>query len=72
MRHVLAYHGREADGVAPEVKHTLDKLAREGPRRMIAGAFKAEADDCLQRMRGKRVEQGLRWRCATATPRRKR
>lgn len=47
----------EADGVAPEVKHTLDDLARDGARRMIAAALKAEADDYVERMRGERDEQ---------------
>jgi putative transposase len=47
----------EANGVAPEVKHTLDDLARDGARRMIAAALKAEADDYVERMRGERDEQ---------------
>jgi len=48
----------EANGVAPEVKHTLDDLARDGARRMIAAALEAEADDYLERMRRERDEQG--------------
>ena len=48
----------EANGVAPEVKHTLDDLARDGARRMIAAALKAEADEYVERMRRERDEQG--------------
>lgn len=48
----------EANGVAPEVKYTLDELARDGARRMIAAALKAEADDYVERMRRERDEQG--------------
>lgn len=48
----------EANGVAPEVKHTLDDLARDGARRMIAAALKAEADEYVERMRPERDEQG--------------
>jgi transposase-like protein len=47
-----------ANGVAPEVKHTLDDLARDGARRMIAAALKAEADEYVERMRRERDEQG--------------
>lgn len=39
-----------ANGVAPEVKQTLDELARDGARRMIAAALKAEADEYVERM----------------------
>jgi putative transposase len=49
---------KEANGVAPEVKHTLDDLARDGARRMIAAALKAEADEYVERMRPERDEQG--------------
>jgi transposase-like protein len=48
----------EANGVAPEVKHTLDDLARDGARRMIAAALEAEADEYVERMRCERDEQG--------------
>ena len=49
---------KEANGVAPEVKYTLDELARDGARRMIAAALKAEADEYVERMRPERDEQG--------------
>jgi putative transposase len=48
----------EADGVASEVKQTLDELARDGARRMIAAALKAEADEYVERLRRERDEQG--------------
>lgn len=48
----------EANRAAPEVKQTLDDLARDGVRRMIAAALKAEVDDYVDRMQGERDEQG--------------
>jgi hypothetical protein len=36
----------------------LDEIAREGARRMLIEALKAEADDYVERHRGERDEQG--------------
>src|SRR5258707_8985305 len=36
----------------------LDEIAREGARRMLIAALKAEADDSVERHRGERDEQG--------------
>jgi len=41
-----------------EVSHSLDELAREGARRMIAAALEAEAEDYLQRHCHERDEHG--------------
>src|SRR3954447_2562415 len=43
-----------------EVAFTLDELAREGARRMIAAALKAEADDYVERFADERDEHGKR------------
>ena len=38
-------------GGQDEIAVTLDDLAREGARRMIAAALKAEADEYVERVR---------------------
>src|SRR3954464_15706193 len=43
-----------------EIAVTLDELAREGARRLIAAALKAEADDYVERFAGERGEDGKR------------
>ena len=43
-----------------EIAVTLDELAREGARRMIAAALKAEADDYVERFTDERGEDGKR------------
>src|SRR4051794_11186770 len=43
-----------------EIAVTLDELAREGARRMIAAALKAEADDYIERFVEERGEDGKR------------
>jgi putative transposase len=43
-----------------EIAVTLDDLAREGARRMIAAALKAEADDYVERFADERGEDGKR------------
>jgi transposase-like protein len=48
----------EGEGTAPEVMQTLDELAREGARRMIAEALRAEADEYVERLREIRDEKG--------------
>jgi putative transposase len=39
----------------------LDEIAREGARRMLIEALKAEVDDYVERHRGERDEQGHAW-----------
>src|SRR3954447_6980499 len=48
--------GEDTDGIAV----TLDELAREGARRLIAAALKAEADDYVERFTDERGEDGKR------------
>jgi putative transposase len=48
----------ERKGTAPEVAQTLDELAREGARRMIAEALELEVEEYIQTMRHLRDEQG--------------
>jgi putative transposase len=43
-----------------EIAVTLDELAREGARRLIAAALKAEADDYVERFADERGEDGKR------------
>src|SRR4051794_33048965 len=43
-----------------EIAGALDDLAREGARRLIAAALKAEADDYVQRFADDRGEDGKR------------
>ena len=45
-------------GTAPEVAQTLDELAREGARRMIAIALELEAEEYIQKLRRLRDELG--------------
>ena len=46
------------DGTAPEISQTLDELAREGARRMIAEALKLEADEYVEKLRHLCDEKG--------------
>src|SRR3954449_9268968 len=48
--------GESGDGIVV----TLDELAREGARRLIAAALKAEADDYVERFADERGEDGKR------------
>src|SRR3954466_10792836 len=48
--------GEDENGIAV----TLDELAREGARRMIAAALRAEADDYVERFSDERDEDGKR------------
>jgi hypothetical protein len=48
----------------------LDEIAREGARRMLIEALRAEVDDYVERYRSERDEQGMPWWCATVTPKR--
>ena len=45
-------------GTAPEVRQTLDELARQGAQRMIAAALSIEVDEYLERQQHVRDEQG--------------
>jgi putative transposase len=47
-------------GEDSQVAVTLDELAREGARRMIAAALRAEADEYVERFAGERDEDGMR------------
>lgn len=44
-----------------EVQDTLDQLAQEGARRMIAAALRAEADEYVERLSDELDEDGHRW-----------
>ncbi len=48
--------GEDTNGIAV----TLDELAREGARRLIAAALRAEADDYVERFAEERDEDGKR------------
>jgi len=48
----------EPESTTPEVAQTLDELAREGARRMIAEALELEVEEYIQTMRHLRDEQG--------------
>jgi putative transposase len=45
-------------GTAPEVQRSLDELAREGARRMIAEAMEVEVEEYVSRRRHERDENG--------------
>ncbi len=47
-----------AETTAPEITQSLDELAREGARRMIAEALKLEADEYVEKLRHLRDEKG--------------
>jgi hypothetical protein len=42
---MFKYTTDAADCAAPEIMQTLDELAREGARRMIAAALQCEVDE---------------------------
>jgi putative transposase len=48
----------QEEEIAPEVQTSLDELAREGARRMIAEALKLEANAYVEKLRGERDENG--------------
>ena len=48
----------ESEGTAQEVSQSLDELAREGARRMIAEALKAEVDEYIEKLSHLRDERG--------------
>jgi putative transposase len=51
-----------------ELAITLDDLAREGARRMIAAALRAEADEYVARFAEELDGTGIGWWCAMAAP----
>ena len=55
---MLEFTTDDGKGTAPEVRQTLDELAREGARRMIAAALNMEVDEYLERLQHERDEQG--------------
>lgn len=48
----------ETDGTNPEISQSLDDLAREGARRMIAAALELEVEEYLSRVRDPQDTQG--------------
>ncbi len=48
----------DAEGQTPEITQTLDELAREGARRMIAAALEAEVEQYVETLRQFRDEKG--------------
>jgi transposase-like protein len=48
----------DSENTAPEVHQTLDELAREGARRMIAEALQLEVEEYVSRLHHLRDEQG--------------
>lgn len=55
---MLQYTTDSAEGTAPEVKQTLDELAREGARRMLLEALDLEVAEYVTRLHAERDEQG--------------
>ena len=45
----------------------IDQIVREGARRMLAEALRAEVDAYIAAFADERDEHGHRWACATAT-----
>jgi len=48
----------DKEGQAPEITQSLDELAREGARRMIAAALELEVEEYVQSLRHLRDEEG--------------
>jgi putative transposase len=55
---MLKLHTQAPEEQAGEMRLSLDELAREGARRMLAAALEAEVAGYLERHRGERDEQG--------------
>lgn len=55
---MLEYTTNLSAGTAPEVRQTLDELAREGARRMLEAALQLEVDEYITQLRAERDEQG--------------
>jgi putative transposase len=54
----MEYTTDPLEGPAPEVKQTLDELAREGARRMLEAALQLEVEEYVTSLRVERDEQG--------------
>lgn len=54
----MEYTTDALEGPAPEVKQTLDELAREGARRMLEAALQLEVEEYVTSLRPERDEQG--------------
>jgi len=52
-------------GETNEIAITLDELAREGARRMIAAALRAEADEYVERFSDELSRTAVGWWSAT-------
>jgi len=55
---MFKYSTEVADCTVPEVTQTLDELAREGARRMIAAALQCEVNEYMEKLRCERDERG--------------
>jgi len=55
---MLEYTTDESDGTAPEVRQTLDEVAREGARRMIEAALQLEVAEYIEKLQVERDERG--------------
>ena len=55
---MLEYTTDASDGPAPGIMQSLDELAREGARRMIAAALEAEVEEYIEQLRDARDEKG--------------
>ncbi len=55
-----------------DLAQDLDALVREGARRLLLTALKAEVDEYVAQHAGQRDAAGTRWWSATASPRRER
>jgi hypothetical protein len=56
---------RLPSGRSNEIAVTLDDLAREGARRMIATALEAEVGEYVERFADERARTASGWSCAT-------
>ena len=54
----MKYTTDDGERTAPELSQSLDELAREGARRMIAEALRLEADEYVERLRHLRDDRG--------------
>ena len=64
MLRIVASEQAEQDAL----KLDLDGLVREGARRMLLAALKAEVDEYVAQHADHRDEVGMPWWCATAWP----
>ncbi len=55
---MLEYTTDTSDGTAPEIRQTLDELAREGARRMIEAALQLEVAEYVDKLKAERDAHG--------------